>query len=457
MKMRFLGVVLLLAGCAAPAAPSPTELLVGIAETDLTPTMPYGLSGYYHERKSTEVRDPLHAKALVFRQGGESVALVLCDLCGVAPELTEEVRRRAAPRSGIPAERIIVAATHTHTGPAYEADLRKLMERGGVDAAAYPPRLIDAITEAVVRAAGSTAPMNLKAGSGTQETPVSFSRRFIMKDGNVQTWANYRNSETVREANPVDPEVAVLLVSDAERARAALVNFALHLDTLGGTKWSADFPHDMGKVLRSALGEALLPIFANGCCGDINHSDPRAEKRNTTEFIGTSLGETAKKALPSLRDVHPRLGVHRAVVRAPLQEAGADDLAWARAFVERERAGQKVPFLEQVKAHKLLKVERLRRQGPDLLLEVHAIRLGPDAAIVTLPGEVFVELGLAIKKASPFKTTFVIELANTEETSYIPKRDAYPLGGYEVVNSTLAAGGGEKLVEAAIRLLGELK
>jgi len=457
MSMRGLCAVLLLTGCSAPATSPAEELLVGIAETDLTPTMPYGLSGYYHERKSTEVRDPLHAKALVFRQGGRSVALIMCDLCGIAPELTEEVRRRAAPRSGIPADHIIVAATHTHTGPAYEGDLRDWLKRGGSDADAYPPRLIDAVTEAVVRAAGSAAPMRLKTGSGTQETPVSFSRRFIMKDGNVQTWANYRNPETVREANPIDPEVAVLLVSDAERAQAALVNFALHLDTLGGTKWSADFPHDMGKVLKAELGERVLPIFANGCCGDINHSDPRAEKRNPTEFIGTSVGETARRALPSLRAVQPRLGVGRAVVRAPLQEAGPDDLAWARAFIEKERAGQKVPFLEQVKAHKLLKVERLRRQGPDLLLEVHAIRLAPDAAIVTLPGEVFVELGLAIKKASPFRTTFVIELANTAETAYIPKRDAYPLGGYEVVNSTLAAGGGEQLVEAAIRLLGELK
>jgi neutral ceramidase len=456
--LRICGIVfvLLLAGCATAPAEAP-ELLVGIAEADLTPTVPYGLSGYYHERKSTEVRDRLHAKAIVFRQGPEQAALVMCDLSAISPDLTAEVRKRAAAATGIPAEHLLLAATHTHTGPAYAADLRAWVDRGASDRDGYPPQLVDAVTDAIVRAAAATSPLRLRVGSAIQETPISFSRRFVMKDGTVKTWQTFRDENVVREANPIDPDVNVLLVSDERCDRAALVNFALHLDTLGGTRWSADFPHDMGLVLRSRLGPDVLPIFANGCCGDINHSDPRAEKRNTTEMIGTSLGKTVERALPGLRDVTPRLAVRRAVVRAPLQEAGAADIAWARDFVEKEKTLPKIPFLDQVKAHKILKLERLRRVSPDLALEVHVIRLGPDAAIVTLPGEVFVELGLAIKKASPFRTTFVVELANTDDTSYIPKREAYALGGYEVINSTLAPGGGELLVEAAIRLLKELR
>jgi hypothetical protein len=456
LKLSGIVLVLLLAGCASAPAESP-ELLVGIAEADLTPTLPYGLAGYYHARKSTEARDPLHAKAIVFRQGAEQAALVLCDLCTITPELTAEVRKRAAAATGLPADHLILAATHTHTGPAYTGDLRAWVDRGASDRDGYPPHLVDAVTDAIVRAAAATAPIRLRVGSATQETPISFCRRFVMKDGKVKTWQTLRDPDVVREASPIDPEVAVLLLSDDTRPRAALVNFALHLDTLGGTRWSADFPYDMGLVLRSRLGPDVLPIFANGCCGDINHSDPRATKLNPTEFIGTSLGKTVEGALPGLRDVTPRLAVRRAVVRAPLLEAGEADLAWARDFAAKEKTTEKIDFLDQVKAHKILRLERLRRRSPDLSLEVHALRLGPDAAIVTLPGEVFVELGLAIKKASPFRTTFVIELANTDETSYIPKRDAYALGGYEVINASLAPGGGELLVDAAIRLLKELR
>ena len=88
-----------------------------------------------------------------------------------------------------------------------------------------------------------------------------------------------------------------------------------------------------------------------------------------------------------------------------------------------------------------------------LPVDVHVICLGDELAIVCLPGEVFVDLGLAIKRASPFRTTLVVELASSVETIYVPTRAAYAGGGYEVTNSTVDPGAGEMLVEAAIRLL----
>ena len=89
-------------------------------------------------------------------------------------------------------------------------------------------------------------------------------------------------------------------------------------------------------------------------------------------------------------------------------------------------------------------------------MEVQVFRLGGDVAIVALPGEVFVELGLAIKKASPFETTMVIELANSSP-AYVPTRKAFEQGDYEVVNSRVAPGGGEMLVKATLKMLRELK
>ena len=101
-------------------------------------------------------------------------------------------------------------------------------------------------------------------------------------------------------------------------------------------------------------------------------------------------------------------------------------------------------------------LEKLHQKGPTISLEVQALRLDSDTAIAFLPSEVFVELGLSLKKASPFPNTLVSELAN-DLCYYVPGRKSFIEGGYEVVNSWLAPGGGELLIDAALELLKELK
>jgi hypothetical protein len=135
------------------------------------------------------------------------------------------------------------------------------------------------------------------------------------------------------------------------------------------------------------------------------------------------------------------------IVSLPLNPVTDADRDEARALVR--RIGE-AKFMEQVKAFRILDV--LAREGKPWEVEVQVIALGPDVAFVSLPGEIFVELGLAIKKASPFKHTFIAELANGS-IGYIPNQPAYAQGAYEVVSTRAAEGSGERLVEAAVRLL----
>ena len=92
------------------------------------------------------------------------------------------------------------------------------------------------------------------------------------------------------------------------------------------------------------------------------------------------------------------------------------------------------------------------RRGETIPLEVQVFRISRDVAMVGLPGEVFVDIGLAIKRASPFPITLVIELCQ-DAPGYIPTKKAFAEGSYETVNSRIAPGGGEMVVEAAVRLL----
>jgi hypothetical protein len=456
--------------------PLAEPLAVGFAETDITPPLGFPMAGYYHERLATGTHDPLKAKAIVFRQGAEQAALVVCDVTGIAHDLSVEVRRRVAKETGIAAENIILSATHSHTAPDYTGDLYDYLADPAAGSDRYSATLIEQIVQAIVAAHDGAAPVAVSAGTAIQEAPVSFNRRFVMKDGSVRTWQSLGNPEVVRAAGPIDPEMGLLLCRTEDgRPVGVLSSFALHLDTVGGTEWSADYPFHIEQSLRRALGEELISVFGTGCCGDINHVDPAETARNSCEVIGQSLGATIEAALPALEPVaQPRLRVRTATVPLPLQEVAMADLQRAPALLKLAARGEQVDFFEVVAAHKAVILDHLRNSPPVLRtpehiswglshawsgvgdalpVEVQVIALGDDVAIVLLPGEVFVDLGLAIKQGSPFRTTLIIELSNCVETIYIPTRAAYAGGSYEVLNSSTQPGSGEALVEAALRLL----
>jgi hypothetical protein len=147
--------------------------------------------------------------------------------------------------------------------------------------------------------------------------------------------------------------------------------------------------------------------------------------------------------------------VHSRTVDLPLPEVTAEDLAWAKTV--RPDMGDTPnwsTFMDLVKAFKILDLEA--RAGRPVAAEVQVIALGDDIAWVGLPGEVFTELGLAIKTASPFRFTVVAELAN-DSIGYVPNLKAYDQGAYEVISSRVGPGSGEMLVDAAVRLLVDLK
>ncbi len=485
MKSRpllWLSIMLTALSCLEPRAGHAAEpLRIGVAETDITPPNGYPMSGYYHERLATGAIDPLKAHAIVFRQGTEQAALVTCDLTGIAKDLSTEVRRIVAARTGIPAENLVVAATHSHTAPDYFKDLFNHLGKTGAggERARYVTNLIDRIVDAVVQAHGKAQPGVLAMASARQETPVSFNRRFVMRDGSVHTWMNLANPDVVRAAGPIDPEIGIVVARAAEgnQPLAVLSNFALHLDTVGGNRWSADYPFFIERSVREHLGPQVISLFGAGCCGDINHSDPSAKERNKTDMIGGELGKTIRVGLDRTTIItNPTLRVRSAVVHAPLREVTDEQLKKSKDILTIVQSGKPMDFFQQVEAYRLLMVDQLRQRrapaeasrwigwglshtwggiGKELPLEVTTFTFGSDLAIVCLPGEVFVDLGLAIKRGSPFRNTLVIELANCVETVYIPTRAAFAGGSYEVTNSACLPGTGEALVEAALRLLRE--
>lgn len=440
-----------------------SELTAGVAVADITPPVGYRMSGYFSERLSTGTLNPLHAKAIVLRQGEMAAAMVFCDIIGLSLDVSSRARRQAEAKTGIPAANILLAATHSHTGPLYADALRKhfhdraIAEHGSdpCEKVNYADELVAKLVDVIEQADAAAKPVRMEAGSAEQQG-LSFNRRFHMKDGTVRFNPGVLNPDIVRAAGPIDPQVGIVFFREAgpdSRVIAAMVNFALHLDTVGGTLYAADYPYYLEQALRDKYSQQLICLFGTGTCGDINHIDVTKKERLKTDYIGRTLAETVSGKVQSLQAVmEPSLAVRSGIVRAPLQQYGPEKVTWARENI-RKVGTNELSFLEQVEAYKILDIEMLHDQL--IPLEVQVFRLSRDVAVVGLPGEVFVDLGLAIKRASPFKTTLVIELCQ-DSPGYIPTKKAFAEGSYETVNSQILPGGGEMMAEATIRLLKEL-
>lgn len=459
MKQSFVPFVylLLLSMCVPLCA---GELRVGAAEEVITPAVGAPLAGYYEDRAAVGVHDDLHAKAIVFERDGVKAAMVVCDLLTLPRNIVDEARKIIAEKPGIPADHVMISATHTHTGPIIPGKSGEDPLKGDTadTTVKYVHTLPELIASAVEKANAKLAPANVSAAVGHEEH-VSFNRRYFMKDGTVGWNPMKRSPKVDRPAGPIDPDVPVVYFesTDGGKPIATHVNFAMHLDTVAGLQVSADYPAVIASILGKVKGPDMVTVFATGACGDINHLDNKStEKQRGPEEaarIGTVLAGEVVKTYARLKPVADGpLKVKSVPLSLPLIEIKPGEFEKAKEFMLNPGKARKT-FLGPVWAYKILDVSA--RQGKPLDVEVQAIALGNDVAWVSVPGEYFVELGMEIKRRSPFKQTIVVELANGS-IGYIPTKRAFAEGNYEPTCARCAPGSGEVLAETAISLLNEL-
>lgn len=279
-----------------------------------------------------------------------------------------------------------------------------------------------------------------------------------MKDGTVKWNPGKLNPNIVRPVSPNDPQVGVVYFeTPGKEAKplATYVNYAIHTDNTGGNLISADLPGHLARLLAGYRGPEMLTIFANGTCGNLNHINVKWGKpqRGVEEAfrLATIMAGAVFKATMDLKPTRETtLRVRSQMLQLPPFPTTGQDVEQALEVIKR---GAKAPTQEQAQAYKI--IDAAERKGQPWEAEVQVITLGHELAWVALPGEIFVELGLSIKAASPFAQTQIAELANGN-LGYVPNLSAYPEGAYEVLSTRLAQGSGEMMAAAAIKMLGEL-
>jgi Neutral/alkaline non-lysosomal ceramidase, N-terminal len=439
------------------------ELRVGAAAVVITPPIGTPMAGYYSERAAEGVHDDLYAKALVLEKDGAKAALVSLDLISTVRQVVTEARREIERTTGVRGDAVMISATHSHTGPLMNNRGTREAVLGGTSdlALRYTAELPIKLAQAVKLAEERLAPARATIGHG-HEGSIAFNRRYHMADGSVGWNPGKLNPRILKPAGPIDPDLPVVVfASPTKKPLAVYANYAVHLDNIGGLKFSADVPYTFSKLLADVLGPEIVTVYTTGCCGDVNHVDvnwaePQKGFENAAR-MGTILAAEVLRTMPRLKPVADgSLRVKSEIVKLPLAPVTREEVTKARDSVKRRgdgRSTNRVPFLEQVQAFKVLDVDA--RHGQPHEVEVQVVAIGREVAWVSLPGEIFAELGLALKQDSPFPHTIIAELANGS-VGYIPARRAFAQGNYEVVSTRCAEGSGELLVATAVRLLKEL-
>ena len=410
LAMLMMGFALLSAVQTRAQQPQPSA---AVAQVDITPPMGMPMAGYYHPRGADGVLDPLYCKALVIEVGGMRAALVSLDLISVTRAITDQARTDIEAATGIPADHVLISATHAHTGPELARDSLRVDDMGGSnqETVTYTQELPRKIQDCVQKACDALQPVQIEMAKGLCHD-LAFNRRYFMRDGSVGWNPGKLNPDIMLPAGPTDPEVGILYVQQPAATSpvqgvATYVNFAMHPDTTGGTKFSADWPGALGRLLASYHGPQHLTLVGNGTCGNINNYDFSWKWPNGGPFeqnrIAAILGASVLQAYKHLQPVSVApLAVRSTRVELALPPVTEQQVAEAKETLKATTDDRGANFMKLVRAYRTLDVAH--RQGKPFRVEVQAISLGPDVAWVGLPGEVFVELGLALEETLSLPT-----------------------------------------------------
>ena len=437
-------------------------LKVGLSQVDYTPALGIPLMGNFRDDYGAKgVHDKLYARAIVFADSaGRKVALVSVDICMLSRDKVAMMREFIAARSDIEPESILIAATHTHAGPA----ALKFGSLPKADDASIKEFLKKAAT-AVIVANKNLVDSKLAVGYA-EEGRVSFNRRVRCKDGQTHmTWESLDPDFVVEALGPIDAQMTTLSVEQQGRARGALVNIGLHPAILAGDNWlySADYPGYLAEAMSKICGSDFVTLFFNGCCGDVTHIDIKDKMQGRgyqmTQRIGYMTGVAAFEAIrKQVAVAGDKIAVSREMVNLEWLGITEQQRQWSEEVLEKAKTNPASGTVDGMpdEFYAEIWLDMYKKQNTDDQVEVMAVRIG-DVGIVGLPGELFCELGLEIKKRSCAKHTIVIELAN-DAIGYFPTKEGFQHGGYEATTGTTKyeKGAGEKLAASAIEQLSKL-
>lgn len=461
VKTLFAAVVLFAAACGDKSLPR-----IGMAEVDYTPGVGKDLVGNYRgdDYASRGTHDPLYARAFVAESpDGSKAAILSVDICWMRRATVDMMRQYIADRSDLRPEQILIASTHTHSGPKSLTDAPGAVE------------YLQKAASAVLEANRNLKPARLGFGS-TREDSVAYNRRLRCRDGKIHmSWENPDPDFVIEPAGEIDTELSVLTIDQVGGVRGAVVNFGCHATTLSGNNWfySADYPGYMAASFKRTEGPDFIPIYLNAPCGNATQVDYKRGYIDTyeeCEAVGERVAGAARRAIAASEPVGGcEVAVLRRFIPVKRMAISEEQYIWAGKVMAAVARKGMPPFQlngmpDEYYAQEWMRMYQTQSQCDSL--EVMVCRIG-DVAVVGLPGEFFSEFRRQIRESSPFRHTLVVGIAN-DNRKYFPTEISFTQGsggflpmahGYETTPGTTLyeVGAGEQIAGAAVELLNELK
>ena len=434
-------------------------LQAGFARLDITLPLGTGLAGYFAPRYATDVRDPMSLNAIAFSDGEKTAVLITVDALGMRYMFCDEIRALIEEKTGVPADHVIINALHQHTS--------FVMRPKGGTCALEDKTSIDVLyrkfADVAKMAVDDLSDASLFVSVAPATVPLSFIRRYRMKNGQVKTNPGGDPADILEPAGKSDNDVRLLRFVREGKREIALVNFCTHPDVIGGSKISADWPGFVRRFVEQEHGVDCLLV--NGFQGDVNHinfQQPKEERfpagsgYKHSEYMGRVIADTVNLIWD--KGEQKEGGAVRAAQTAIYNQTridGAEDYEICKPIYDEFMKTFKIP--EDAAIRDLAYLRRVVEMRTDPIFRrvpVSAIAVG-DIAFVGLGGEPFSHYAEAIREGAPDKMVITCTCANGFE-GYLPTAAAFREGGYEATASAFTPDLEDQCVGAAVALLKKL-
>jgi len=459
------------------------QMKVGFSRVDITPPMGTLIRGHPVSLPAKGVESNLYATAMYLNDGKSEVVFVSCDVVSVPNDMVRKIETDAAGATGIPAENIIICATHTHSGPSIGG-----ISIGGPSntGESYLSKFKNKIVESIQQAKTNNISGNIYFAEGELEG-YAFNRRFIMSDGTIETHPLKNNPHIVKPEGPDSKDIFIWYLGNPEgKPLGVAVNYACHATIMkrDNELISSDFPGKTVEYIDEHLGPGVMSLYLQGTCGNICQINPLDPSRSEvgvgwTKTMGEALG---KKTIDIVRQSKTTgtgyIRVINNTIEVPLRELDPKMVAWAHErgddpFEQPVLSNYGVELYNKIEYPCISLVDMFETsywansyKSTILSLEKAAatehtrsftlkVVAQDNWVCVTLPGEFFIEWGNIIRELSPFEHTAVVGYANGYN-GYIPTKKAFERsGGYETNYGTtiIVPEGGEMVVKEVHKML----